>query len=233
MSAPVIEKPTSAAVHDTESRERQATGDAAEAQHQSVVENLDRKRAMSNVLANPDLTPQYAATDIDNPLAWLGETLRADAFKQRLRKIFPSVFFMTGRDGAFVSILALQPDQSLLPTGVCFQNQPMLPEFSIMNRVVEDIPDPSYDGGCTRADLPKHEFDVERQCWNVDTSQPRPGYVRIERADTERYRGWRVVLLRLWQEGFVSLADVVQEFGAADRLGWAAHTGALDVRSPY
>lgn len=224
-------------IRDPSVQARDRQGLTKESNLQKVQDNLDRHTRMAAVLKNRDLVPPIDACSND-PRAWIGQSLKIEDFERRLRKLRPNFIFASGGQGKFYpggpfrSVLIRLPDGALQATGVCYQNQPQLPEFSIPERLVQDTPDATTQH-VRRADLPKHEFNWETKSWDVDTSKPRPGYVRQEICWGERIRGWRTVLLRLHSEGFITLGDVVREFGAVDRLGWAAHTGALNVQSPY
>ena len=96
----------------------------------------------------------------------------------------------------------------------------LMPERSIMRSRVVEVPDPKVTH-IDRADMPKHEGDL------------RPGWRRIEIPGGEKVRGWRAVLVRLIQQGIISLTQAEDAFGADNTPEWAQHTGKGAYTTPF
>ena len=108
-----------------------------------------------------------------------------------------------------------------------------MPEFSWFNTREEEVFDPSLLpkrtpgslGHIERKDLPKSEIKVnpDGSMESVfDPNEPRPGYRLVKKPWNEKVRGWRTVLRRLVEKGYVRLEDVERLVPSDNnRASWA------------
>lgn len=100
----------------------------------------------------------------------------------------------------------------------------ILPEFSLFNTKIEDIPDPYCDSVDTR-DFPKAEFKDWKTGWQFDERDVRPGWIRVKKPWNEIRRGWRTILAYLVREGFSTPDKVERLVGDANNASWMIHMG--------
>lgn len=94
------------------------------------------------------------------------------------------------------------------PNVVCSCENRFMPEFSLMERIEKEMP------------------------VMVDHMTPEtPAFITVPACGGEIMRGWRTVLVTLVKEGAITVADVENVVGHADRPGWANHIGRREVKN--
>lgn len=220
-------------VLDETAQIKRRNAEVREAELQRLADNLKREREAARLLIDPDKT----ATEE------LGSWMTPAELERKLLKINPNFIFVKGKPNSmgkvFKGVWFMLPNGGLVgPEGsiTVYPDEPM-PEFSIMNTRTVEVPDATtaVDAKSMIApgDLPKHEWvphgkDPRNGYWVVPGGEALPGMERIERPWDER-RGWRTVLMRLWQSGYITLDQVIKEFGPANRRSWAALTGTHNI----
>lgn len=182
--------------------------------------------------------------DPTNPEKQYGRHLTTEQFESMLRKLSPNFRFehIVRPDGTIhpscKRLVYVMPDQSL--KYVCVYSTGLIPEFSIMERRVEEVPDITLKR-VTRKDLPPvkqnpviwydpQTGDVQGEIFEFKGDMPWVKKVVVP--GRELVRGWRTVLARIVLEGLASVADVERVFGLSDRLGWASAVGKTQDRHP-
>lgn len=98
----------------------------------------------------------------------------------------------------------------------------LMPERSIPKLREMEVPDPNWDHSKTsRLDI------------SPDEKALKPGWRRLTIPWGEYKRGWRTVLVRLIQEGHITVTQAETEFGSDDTPEWRQHTGKGAYTTPF
>lgn len=163
----------------------------------------------------------------------MGKAYTNFEFEAKLQKLNPNFRFNTfknkeGQPARGIWLLTPEGMKSIMGYGVG-----LIPENSIRRVYYKDIREKGVKKiHIDRSEI-KADWDNENKEFKFDTSKPMPGFRRVWLADRELVRGWRTVLLRLMQEGYLKLTDVEREFGISDRQTWAYGTGKAGADKPW
>ena len=169
----------------------------------------------------------------------LGKPLNSDLLEQMLAPVLPSsVRFIDNswRPGFRAAVRVLRQgdaNHGAFETIVPYERG-LMPEHSILELVEEEVPDPdviSRRKSLNRKDLGKHEY--VRGKGFVFEEGGQIGYIKNKKLGHEVKRGWRTVLVRLVQAGFLSVADAERVFGSSNSAGWAQHVKGHQAVTPW
>lgn len=138
-------------------------------------------------------------------LRQLGTPMTLAEFGRRMHKLNPKFRMTPGKILRYPNTWYLEyqePDGEL--RRIAAMEGPVMPEWSQLA--------PHYE---QTMEIVDHLTDPEQGQWRAE-----PTGIR------EAVRGWRQVLLRVLDQGLVSLEAADREFGKGARRGWATHTGA-------
>lgn len=212
------------AIFDEASLQRQLRGQQREATRQAYLDtyiatNKQRRWAEENDIANIERQS--------------GSRMLIMSLEQRVKKLVPSIVFTVkpltdsqcdfcclAHGSTLRSMDVLEQDGSHTPI-IGFQNQPILPEFTIelirkkripnphvQNLSMLDVPDTVLMSDGTE-DEPKYKWEKALP-WEIEVTDPCGTIV-----------GWRSILARL-VEAKLSTPELIEaEFGSADRASWA------------
>ncbi len=172
---------------------------------------------------------ELAEQDSANAERMLGNSLTAEVFEAKLKKLCPALRFEFHEfNPNMKSVYHMRNGEK---HHICPYGAGLLPEHSVMRRAEEYVRDfsfgvPGLEGSrpIERADLPKHEF-VPGQGFVFDKAKPQIGMKKIEIPYGEATRGWRTVLLRIVEKGVCTPDQVESVFGADNTAAWATHMG--------
>ena len=130
-------------------------------------------------------------------------------FHRRLKKIVPTIY---------IHQHSTIPDKCVFWLGngptrrqVCPGEWPWMPEWSVLETVVQELP----------AHSP--EFLLTKEGYKVEHFRPGiPTMIRTPVGFREIERGWRTVLMRLILDNQLSLDAAEREFGVGNRASWAS-----------
>ena len=204
-----------------------AQGDRVEKQKNDLLQYI--KQEESHIVFVED-----SLVDPTNDEKQLGKPISSVTFENILRTVLPlNIAFI---DNPWI------PDKKAIVRvkgtefeTICPYERGLMPEHSVMQLVTKEIPDSEVLGrrkAMNRKDLGKYEY-VPGQGFVFDDTTVRPGFKRIKQVGRELKRGWRTVLLRLIQEGLISLYDVERLFGSKDHPSWAQNTGRREAVLPW
>jgi hypothetical protein len=213
-------------IRDGAVQDRHATLDPAVAERARQVAWAKEQFARAKVVMKPGESPTNAERQA-------GVKLTPEQLESRLIKINPNLRFEVIPGKPLMKYL-----WRLTPEGrekICLYHNFPMPEFSIFDAKVEEIPDPNI-GLLDRKDLPKHrwaglEYDPDihdvRGEGYVFEATSQPGLVRTLVPWHEVIRGWRTILAQCVSAGLFSPEAAERVFGTSDRKGWAAATGRI------
>lgn len=109
----------------------------------------------------------------------------------------------------------------------------VLPEFSLFNTKIEDVPaDPySFNNTVHVEDFPKAEWSGWKDGWKFDERDVRPGWMRIKKPWNEIRRGWRTILAYIVRSGLATPNQIERLVSDADNASWAIHMGRVKHRN--
>ena len=239
-------------VHDSASKDRQRIWGRIEQHRDSLKVGLEAAKRTSIFIQE---------NDIANLEKQSGQRLSIVDFESRVQKLCPSILFRTNPltdDQA--RLLNLQPGATtrrmlqVMPDGKMkdlagFQNQAMLPEFTVVlvrqKRVPVDTGSYKHiraaDGSWVKIpyvdgkDIPKYTEtkaeDGSRKFVFDKSEGPGPGFeMWNEPAGT--LVGWRSLLARLVGYHLLTPDQVEREFGTSSRASWAVRMGKRDIDLP-
>jgi hypothetical protein len=148
----------------------------------------------------------------------LGRQMFPAELERRLKKLNANLFF---------EVIAENPTHKraslLIPNGrkvlVVYENS-LMPERSIPKLRTMEVPDPTFTH-LDRKDMP------------TDPDALRPGWRRVQIPWGEAKRGWRTVLVRLIQQGAITVTQAETEFGSDETPEWRQHTGKGEFTTPF
>jgi hypothetical protein len=204
---------------DTEIARGQA-GDARSAHRQEIVDTV-KHTTLTEV--------KDFETSLTNPERQRGSMLATPEFERRLRKILPEfITFANHPTNPSKKTISMAIPGGGLEFLMAYET-PWMPEWSIMETVVEDVPDMSVER-LTKLDVPKATWTGYEEGFVFDTSAgPLPGYKRVTTMGQELFRGWRVVLMKLVAYDVVTPAAVEAAFGISTKQEWAHAMGRYDA----
>lgn len=169
-----------------------------------------------------------------NPEKQRGRAMSTEEFERRLSKIAPHLVFRSYGDSTKRGVYWNfgTPQQKSL----AFENSANMPEFSIFEPVNRELQNKIVAHESFRLsgkDLPKYEIvpeerdaagNITRQA-EIHWAGPLPGMENREDAWREKVRGWRELLVKLVIAGQITISAMEQEFGTANRRGYAHYLG--------
>ena len=96
----------------------------------------------------------------------------------------------------------------------------LMPERSIPKLREMEVPEPNLTH-------------IDRKDFSSDPEAIRPGWRKIQIPWGEKTRGWRTVLVRLIQDGLITVAQAELEFGSDETPEWRQHTGKGEFTTPF
>jgi hypothetical protein len=192
------------------------------------------------------------ATSPLNTMSKLGKPMRTVEFEKRLAKLNPNLVFQWGiARTTHKWMCAKTPEGALVQLFVYPADQ--MPERSMWRKRQMWAPDPRYTAKAGDVDwadwewvpVPGHETWHKSDGWKYPDSIPhgkwqrkdanvgRAGWQQHTLAWGEAVRGWRTCLVRLVQDGFLTVSQVEKEFLSDNTPEWARHTGKKSIYRPW
>lgn len=243
--------PQTHAIHDSQSLIRQRLLEKIEMHRDSTRVGLQAAQRTSAFIEE---------NDIDNLERQSGQRLSIKSFEERVQKIVPNIIFrtnyLTENQARFLHLnpgattrrmIQILPDGKLIDLAG-FQNQAMLPEYTIVLTRTKRIPAPvdqfkhirAGDGSWVKVpyvngkDIPQARetrLADGTKHFEFDQSKAAPGEQFIkEPAGT--LVGWRTLLARLVGHKLVTPEEVEREFGRSQKASWAVRMGRRDIELP-
>lgn len=232
------------AVHDSASKERQVALGQIESHRDLTRVAFEAAHKTSSFIDE---------NEIDNIERQSGQRMSITEFERRVQKICPDIRFrsnfLTDEQARFLHLapgsttrrmLHLRPDGSLVDLAG-FQNQAMLPEYTIVLTRPKRVPVnidrfkhiKAADGSWVKVpfipggDIPKATPLDDGQ---FKFNGPKPGE-RVLKEPAGTLVGWRTLVARLGPRGYnLVTTDAIEcEFGTSDRASWAVRMGKRDL----
>jgi hypothetical protein len=161
----------------------------------------------------------------------LGRALSHTTFERKLKKLIPQIVIKDSPNPTLRSVFFKLPTGQL--TYVTCHPRGIIPEHSIMKKVVKEVLDPEFMATKDRELSRPSDEDVVRVedkesplgfRYDFNPEMKRPGMKYVVQGHGEQERGWRTVLLRLIVSRYTTVDAVEREFGADTRAEWAHAT---------
>ena len=138
-----------------------------------------------------------------------GTGLMTIEFHRRLKKLIPSI--CVERHSKIIGKCVFWLGNGLMREQVCPGEWPWMPEWSVLETVMQELP----------AHSP--EFVRTKEGYKVEIFRPGiPTMMKVPVSFKEVERGWRTILMRLILNRKLTFDVAEREFGAGDRAAWAA-----------
>jgi hypothetical protein len=179
--------------------------------------------------------------NVTNAEYQIGKGMQSDLFVKRLRKLNPSLEFFVYPLNRTKQACAIKEQDGNYRFIIALENG-FTPERSIMEKRVELIDDFSVgtpgNPVVERADVMAQAHWVPANnafggSWAFEDKTKGLGWKAVEIPGKEITRGWRTVLLRLIEGGYLTVTAVEKEFGADNTPAWQGHTGKALVTTPW
>lgn len=201
-----------------------AAGLRAEMERQRVLDYIKEEQSHVVFIEDTLLNP----TDEKKQM---GRAMSSDQFERMLATVLPSQLTFidnSWRPGfrAIVRILRRgDMNHGAFETVVPYEKG-IMPEHSALQLVEDELPDPDViqrKKSLNRKDLGKYEYKPGEGYVFEDGA--RTGYVKNKKLGHEVKRGWRTVLVRLVQAGYLSVSEAERLFGRDNSPSWQQHMG--------
>ena len=138
-----------------------------------------------------------------------GTGLMAIEFHRRLKKLVPSI--RVHRHSTIISKCVFWLGDGLAREQVCPGEWPWMPEWSVLETVMQELP----------AHSP--EFLTTKEGYKIEHFRPGiPAMMKVPVSFREVERGWRTILMRLILNRQLTLDAAEIEFGVGNRAAWAS-----------
>ncbi len=209
------------------------------ARHQAQIQQeMAWQQEADYVKAFEDTYRYINVEDVSSLDRQAGKRMVRSLFESRLQKLNPSISFYTWfpdeNTSAFMNVpdgMGVRDVYRATPEGrervSRYRDEAILNEYSIILLRDKKVAAMGADGFLEKqiTDLPKiHRRRLKDGTWDVEFE----GLANTEKLIKEpcgEIRGWRSVLLQLIKARVLDLGAVEREFGAGDRLTWAAKLG--------
>jgi len=210
-----------------------------------TMEQLGNARVIHDLDASPSNPERQAGRLYASP----------ERLEQELRRCSENFVFEPVGGNPSKKRLSYQNPGQTHPDYICLYESGVTPEWSIMSATWRWEPDPDFALGgklLDRADVKANPVSVQeayelikslgtagakeellrRRAGNHDPNF-RPGFRRVLETSREAIRGWRSVVVRPLQKGYITLEQaktIVRNLGGSDdRANWARATGKAGV----
>lgn len=179
---------------------------------------LEEGREMFMLGCQNEVKDHIHVDRIKNAEERMGRPMWPKDFEEKLLKLNPNFYFEVIEGNTSKKRLSYVDARG--KNFVAVYENSLMPERSIPRLKEMIVPEPKLTH-------------IDRKDLSSDPEALKPGWRKIVIPWGEKTRGWRTVLVRLIQAGYISVAQAETEFGSDETPEWRQHTGKGEYTSPF